>query len=709
MCGIVGIVDLSGRQRPVPAGALRAMADSILHRGPDEDGYLEEPGIGLGNRRLSIVGLQDGRQPIGNEDGSVWVVFNGELFDYPEMRDALTGRGHQFHTHCDTEIIPHCYEEYGDRFLDHLRGQFAFALLDERRRRLVLARDRFGVCPLYYSVQPDAEGGWLLFASEARALFASGMVVPRTDLRGLHHLFTFIALPGPVTCFEGVHLLLPGHYIDVPLARPGAEVEQRPYWQIDFPDEGEEDYGTDPDKLADRLEEVLIGSVTRRLRADVPVVSYISGGVDSSIVVALANHIRGEPIPTFTIGIKARGLDETSEALLTARHVGSEPVVVDIRAQEISDAYPELIAAAEAPVIDTSCAALLRLAQCVHDRGYKVALTGEGSDEWLAGYPWHKIFRMLGWLDVVPGLPVSLWLRRAILKFNGTDRQTWPRLNRVHDLMGGHNGWFDFYGLLSIARERFLSRSTREALADHFPWDDLRLNRERIRRWHPLNRELYLSARILLAGLLLSSKGDRVAMHSSVETRYPFLDEEVFDLLARVPPRLKLNGLNDKVILRRMARRWIPRQIADRQKVIFRAPFDSFRFADHSDGVTSPRPPSWADQLLSEESLRRTGYFDPDAVRQERQQLGRGLKGRLWLRRMAMEMGLVGVLAAQLWHHTFIEGGLAELPTLAGSWKREAAGSRFAVLGNGYAGDLTGRPSTGAYQPANNDDRHRRD
>src|SRR5581483_10156318 len=218
MCGIAGIVDLTGR-RPLPAGVLEAMADAITHRGPDEDGFLERPGLGLASRRLSIVGLADGRQPISNEDRNVFVVYNGELFDYPEQRRELEGRGHRFATHCDTELVPHFWEERREGMLERLRGQFALALWDQRQQRLVLARDRFGICPLYWTRQSTPSGEWLLFASEVKALLASGLVDARPDPRGINHLFTFFAVPGPVTCFAGIQYLSPGRYLTVQLGQ----------------------------------------------------------------------------------------------------------------------------------------------------------------------------------------------------------------------------------------------------------------------------------------------------------------------------------------------------------------------------------------------------------------------------------------------------------------------------------------------------------
>ncbi len=655
MCGIAGMVDLQDR-RPVPDGMLQVMADALVHRGPDEDGFLERPGLGLASRRLSIIGLLDGRQPIANENRDVFVVYNGELFDYPQTRVELESRGHRFATHCDTELIPHLWEEHAEAMLERLRGQFALALWDQRRQRLILARDRFGICPLYWTRQTTPAGDWLLFASEIKALLASGLVRAEVDPRGINHAFTFFALPGPVTCFRGVQALLPGRYLSIQLGQPGesAQVREGIFWEIDFPDRGSEDPGNDQQRLVDGFEEVLLRAVERRLRADVPVVAYLSGGVDSSIVVAMSARARGRPVPTFTIQIKEPSLDETTEAGLVARHVGADPVIVGCGPEYVLATYPRLIQAAEGPVIDTSCTALLMLAQEVHRQGYKVAVTGEGSDEWLAGYPWYKIHRLFGFLDVLPGVPLSQLARRFYLRLTGAPRFPWSVTQRVLRTIGGNNAWLDIYGLMSLSKLRFFSPGMWERLDDHMPYADLQLNLERARRWHPLNRSLYLGARVHLAGLLLNAKGDRIAMHSSVETRYPFLDEEVFSYLAPLHPRWKLRGFQDKYILRLLAERWLPRSIAWRRKAMFRAPFDSF----HAEHV-----PAFVEQLLSAESLAKTGFFDPEAVHRWRQAF-RGLRSGS-PQRVSVEMGLVGVVATQLWYHTFIDGSLADMPSLA--------------------------------------------
>lgn len=661
MCGIAGIVDLAGT-RPVPARVLRRMADALYHRGPDEDGYLERPGLGLSSRRLSIVGLADGRQPIFNENRRVAAVYNGEIFDYPEMRAQLEARGHVFRTHCDTELLPHLWEDHQEAMLDHLRGQFALAVWDEDRRRLLLARDRFGICPLFWTRQRSAEGDWLLFASEIKALLASGMVKAQSDARGIDQVFNFLAMPGPATCFQGVQLLQPGHALHVRLGGPGetANVQERTYWQIDFPDAGEEDPGLDEKKLIDGFEEVLFQAVERRLRADVPVVSYLSGGIDSSIVVAMACKARGEPIPTFTIQVPEPTLDETEPASVVSRHVGATPVIVRLGREEVTNAYPRQIWAAESPVVDTSCTGLLLLAREVHRHGYKVALTGEGSDEWLAGYFWHKLFMAMEAANRVPFLGLGNWSRRLYFKSMGMPPEQLPYLKRLEGGAGGHSGFHDLYAFMGMSRFRFYNPQTLEAVADYHPYLEMEPNPERLTRWHPLNRSLYWGGRIHLAGLLLSAKGDRVAMHSSVETRYPFLDENVFAYLARLHPRWKLRRLWDKFILRKLGERWLPKEIAWRPKGMFRAPLDSF----FSQGM-----PPFVDQLLSEESLRKTGYFDPAAVQHWRKVFPQ-LKPNS-NKRIGIELGLVAVTSTQLWHHTFLDPTLADLPTQWKSWELE--------------------------------------
>lgn len=651
-------MDLTGR-RAVPQDVIERMSRAIVHRGPDEEGFFQRAGITMVSRRLSIVGVLDGQQPMSNEDHTAHVVFNGELFDHVEKRAELSSRGHRFTTHCDTEILPHLWEESQEGMFARLRGQFAVALYDEKKHQLTLGRDRFGIAPLYWTRQGD----WLLFASEIKGLLASGMVPAKPDLRGLDHVFTFAAMPAPVTCFEGVRLLPPGFYLQI---TPGNEAGAAPiiheaaYWQMDFPEAGDEDPGGDQRKLVHAFEQVLLKAVEKRLRADVPVGAYLSGGLDSSMIVAMACKIKGPAINTYTIRVDDPGLDELSAANLSAQHIGTKPPIVqEFRSHDALDNYAQLIHAAEAPVIDTSCAALMQLAARVHANGQKVVLTGEGADEWLAGYPWYKAAKIFGILDSIPGLRLSDKARRAFLRLNNVPQYPPEFRRNLEESIGGPNAWIDSYGLLGLAKLRFYADPMKEVMARTHPWAELGLDVDRARKWDPLNRSLWVGAKVTLAGHLLQAKGDRVAMNSSVEVRYPFLDEDVFDFTARLHPKWKLRGLRDKHLLRLVAERWLPPEIARRSKVIFRAPLDSF----HID----PEPP-FITQLLSEESLKRTGYFDVKAVQHWRKAF-RQMRASS-LPRLSVEMGLCAVVATQLWHHIFIDGSLADLPSQSASYGR---------------------------------------
>ena len=641
-------MDLAGK-RTVPEGMVERMSRALIHRGPDEAGYIHRPGIAMASRRLAIVGVEDGQQPVNNEDMNVFAVFNGEFFDYPEQRAGLVSRGHRMRTHCDTEIIPHLWEESRENMFERMRGQFAVAVFDVNRHELCIGRDRFGISPLYYTRQ----GEWFLFASEIKALLASGLVQPKADLRGLDHVFTFGAMPGPITCFEGVNLLLPGHHLSI---RPGISdaVESRQYWEMDFPNESDVDPNGDQEKLVDELESLLMNAVKARLRADVPVGAYLSGGLDSSMIVAMACKLKGTAINTYTVRVDDPALDELSGANQSARHIGTKPPIVqEFRPGDALEAYPELIQAAEAPVIDTSCAALMMLARRVHENGQKVVLTGEGADEWLAGYPWYKIAKLFNALDVVPGLKLSAIARRAFLKLNHLPHYPAANRDEWEAAVGGPNAWIDSYGVLALSKLRFYGEPMRQVLARAHPWADLGMNLNRARHWHPLNRSLWVGARVTLGGHLLQAKGDRVAMHSSVEVRYPFLDESVFDFTAKLHPRWKLRGLRDKHLLRLVAERWLPKEIARRQKVIFRAPLDSFHLEPE---------PEFVKQLLSEESLNRTNYFEIKQIQHWRKAYSGLRTGSL--PRLSVEMGLAAVVATQLWHHTFIDGSLCELPSI---------------------------------------------
>ncbi|PYT07787.1 MAG: asparagine synthase (glutamine-hydrolyzing) [Acidobacteria bacterium] len=378
MCGIAGIVDLQQQRRICPH-ALTRMARSLVHRGPDEEGFFIRPAFGLAARRLSIVGIADGQQPVFNESRSVVAVFNGELFDYPELRELLRQRGHALRSHSDSELLVHLWEDFGEDMFPHLRGQFAFALLDIPRHRLILGRDRVGICPLHWSRQGD----WLVFASEIKALFASELVPRAPDPKGLDNVFTFFCMPGRRTAFQGINAVPPGHYlrIDFGTVEHSPTVQEKTYWDFSFPDRGQEESPSDPAGLTSAFDEAFGQAVRRRLRADVPVASYLSGGVDPSLVVAKCRQLNDAGLSTFTARVSDRRLDESALASGTASALGCANQTVYCDQQTLVDIYPQVIAAADCPVVDPNAGSLHALSRAVHDAGYKVVLSGEGADE----------------------------------------------------------------------------------------------------------------------------------------------------------------------------------------------------------------------------------------------------------------------------------------------------------------------------------------
>ena len=641
MCGIAGALDLTGR-REFSTSRLLAMTGAIARRGPDDERIHIEPGIALGVRRLSVVDLEGGRQPIANEDGSLWVAYNGELYDYPVLRKELLARGHRLATRCDTEAWVHLYEDLGEGMFARARGDYALALWDRDERTLILGRDRVGVCPLYY-VERD---GWLLWGSEVKALLASGLVPSRPDTKGIDHFFSFFCAGMSRTFFEGVRSIPPGHYLRV----KGGRVELRQHWDLDFPDAGQERRVADPKPLIDELEARLNTAVERRLHSDVPVVSYISGGLDSTTVLGLTRRLQGKAVPSFSISLDGAGHDEGSKAVESAGVLGSRLTTLRMDRRAIADAFPELIVAAEGPVLDTTCACMLRLAAEVHAQGYKVVLSGEGSDEALAGYVWYKIQKVRRAFNSRLGRPMLRLLRKAVM---GRSKGGSIRRPSERALGGVRPAQQDLYDIIGRSRIALYTPAMWDRLGDHDPYSDIIFPADRIRRWDPLNQSLYVGYKLMLNGMLLSSKGDRVTRNSSVEGRYPFLDEDVVAFCAAIAPEYKLRGLTDKWILRRVAAKVLPRPIANRRKTMFRANLAAV-FLD-------PTRPAWVDQLLGPESLRASGYFDPEAVSRARERIER--LPRLSPRRLALDFGLTSVITTQLWHHTYCGGGLCDLPT----------------------------------------------
>ncbi len=592
MCGIAGAFDLTGR-REFPPERLLLMTGAMAHRGPNDEHIHCEPGIALGVRRLSVIDVANGRQPLSNENGDVWVAYEGELYEYPEIREQLLVHGHRLLTHCDTEAWVHWYEDVGENVFGKAHGQFGVSLWDRTRRTVYLARDRIGICPLFYA-EVD---GWLLWASEIKSLLASGMVAARPDVRGIDYFFNFFCTPRRRTAFEGVHTLPPAHFLRVCHGR----LTLQRYWDLDFPDRGSERRFEDDDKAAEELEAVLRAAVRRRLCGEVPLSCFISGGLDSTVVLGLSTQEKGEPIPSFTVSLKRSGpFDERSKAEESAHYLGSKLTVVTVAPADLFEYFPDVIKGAESPMLATACVGSLLLARANRVAGNIVALTGDGADEALAGYVWYKYHPLQDHLYKYGRLVYEFPRQLALSWLIGGGAAHRPLFFGTGGVRTAQQIVWEF---MAQSREYLYAPEMWRRLDGYSAYEDIAVP-ERIQRWHPLNQSTYLSYQIMLPALLISVNGggDQEARFSITEGRYPFLDERVVAFCAGLAPHYKLRRWKEKYLLRRVAARVLPPPIAKRSKTMFRA--------NMGRAFVGPDRPRWVDQLLSAEALRTTGFFD---------------------------------------------------------------------------------------------------
>jgi len=600
MCGIAGGLALRAGAA-LDRGALERMIGQVQHRGPDGYGYLVDGPAALAHARLSIIDLSTGDQPIANEDRSVWVVFNGEIFNYVELRAELQRRGHRFATQSDTETLVHAYEEYGDDFVDHLNGQFAIALWDARRQRLLLARDRLGIRPLVWC----EDGGRLLFASEVKSLRPVLTHALAIDPQGLGQVFTFWSTVGERTVFAGIRNLPPGHRLVV----EGGRVRISRYWQWQPP------AGPTPmtlDEAAEELRHRLIEAVRLQLRADVPVGAYLSGGLDSSGIVALIRNFTSTPVRTFSVAFDDPEFDEREHQQAMVRHLGTEHSTIVCRRADIAEQFPRLVRHAETPVLRTAPVPLMLLSGLVRDSGFKVVLTGEGADEVFGGYDLFKEAKVRRFWARQPqstARPALLTRLYPYLRHSPVGRAGMAasfygqRLQDTADPFYAHRPRW-----ATTARTwNLLSPGVRSAL--HAVDGDLQAELPAgFGDWSPLLRDQYVESQTLLAGYLLSSQGDRVAMANSIEGRFPFLDHTVVEFANTLPDRFKLRGLTEKAVLRRALAPLLPHAVATRTKQPYRAP-DSQSFFDDQG-----RAPDYVEALLDPARVTSSGLFDPQAV-----------------------------------------------------------------------------------------------
>jgi asparagine synthase (glutamine-hydrolysing) len=641
MCGIAGIINFNSSEPQEVL--LQRMLGLIRHRGPDAFGIYQDRVVGLASSRLSIIDLSGGDQPIHNEDQSIWVVYNGEIFNYLDIRQNLEARGHKFYTQSDTEVLVHLYEDHGPDLFGDLNGQFAFALWDKSKESLLLGRDRLGIRPLFYYLDNEC----LIFGSEIKAIFADSRVPRAINLQALSDVFIGWAPLGHLTPFQAIYQLPPGHY--ALFSREGMVTHR--YWQLSFSESNKN--GDRPlGEWIEELEALLYDATKIRLRADVPVGAYLSGGLDSTYITSVVKRFFNNKLCTFSVGFTDSRFDEASFQERAVQSLGTNHRSIRCTEKDIGEIFPQVVWHTEVPILRTAPAPLFILSGLVRENTFKVVLTGEGSDEIFAGYDIFKEDRVR-----------RFWARRPQSRMRPRLLQRlYPDIFRHEDSRGEAflEGFFRkgldevnspaYSHMIRWENAIFIKAFFTKELQEKIEYDGGFINRfistlpQDFMNWDPLSRAQYTEISIFLSNYLLSSQGDRMAMAHSVEGRFPFLDYRVVELACRIPPRYRLNGLRDKFILRKVAQNLIPIELAQRPKQPYRAPISRCFLGNyHHDYVK---------ELLSEAALRQTGYFHPGKVAKLVEKC-RKQEGHLLSERE--NMALVGIISTQLLDYLFIQ------------------------------------------------------
>ncbi|MDX9727207.1 MAG: asparagine synthase (glutamine-hydrolyzing) [Bacteroidales bacterium] len=640
MCGVAGIIDYRGKSDSIPA--VEEMLRSFSYRGPDESGIYHSPVATIGNVRLSIIDLVSGQQPLSDMTGRYWIVFNGEIFNYIELRKDLEDKGVKLTTQSDTEVLVNLFALYGEKCLGLLNGQFAVAIWDKKEEKLFIARDRVGIRPLFYTVAD----GVFYFASEIKALFRNAEVKRELNPENLAQIYTFWTAITPSTAFRNISELSPGHYLT--FGKEGLTV--RKFWELSF---SGSDSAVSPSDALDGFNELFTNAVRIRLRADVEVAAYLSGGIDSSTTVAYIKDIEPGVLNTFSIGFEDKDFDESKFQEEAVRYLNTNHRAISCTSKEIAEAFPRVVWHSETPLTRTAPTPMLILSKLVRDNNIKVVITGEGSDEILAGY---DIFREAIIRRFWASQPSSS-LRPTLLK------KIYPDIPHLRNASPNILKMFFGYKLEDTANplyshllrwnnsnhiKKHFSEHIRESVNGYDPLADLagRLP-ESFMEWSPLARAQWLETTVFMSGYLLSSQGDRMAMANSVEGRYPFLDYRVIEYCSSLPDKLKLNGLNEKYLLKKLMTGRIPESIVKRPKQPYRAPISSV--------FMGREKPDYVDEMLSEKMTRLAGIFSHESVA--------ALLAKIEKAGTASEMDnmvLAAVISTHLVHSQFIENNNSE-------------------------------------------------
>ncbi len=648
MCGIAGFKILGkAKGFPVKKGqkVLERMIWPLKHRGPDGFGFFLDKDKGLAHARLSIIDLEGGWQPISNEDDSIWVVFNGEIFNYVELRKELETQGHHFSTSSDTEVIVHLYEEKGLDFPVYLNGQFAIALLDLKKDRLILSRDRYGIRPLFYSRLNDR----FFFASEIKSIFNADNALKREfDPQAIRDIFTFWSTHGERTPFKGVNQLKPGHLLVIDRNH---EITVKNYWQI--PLGLKAPFDEDEGELCKKLKGLLIDSVRIRLRADVPVGAYISGGLDSSIITNIIHRYTDSPLKTFSVSFTDKIYDESEEQRLLAEHLGTEHNVVSCSYKKIADLFPRAIWHCECPILRTAPVPLLMLSGLVKSTGYKVVLTGEGADEVFGGYDIFKETKIRLFVSRHPGSNCRPLLFKRLYPYLALSPSKSAAIARsFFETDADPND--PFYSHLprwktTSTLPKFLRNGFMDETSDSVSLLEGEIEKD-LKRLDWFSRAQYLETTLLLSNYLLSSQGDRMAMANSIEGRFPYLDHNVADFAARLPMTMKMKVLDEKYILRKVFENELPQDITRRRKQPYMAPDILSFFGEEI--------PDYVEYYMSDETIRNYGIFKPKAVEKLVSKCRKNAR-----QGFRENMAFVGILSTQILYDKFVSNFEIKTPS----------------------------------------------
>ncbi|HZL08508.1 MAG TPA: asparagine synthase (glutamine-hydrolyzing) [Prolixibacteraceae bacterium] len=639
MCGIAGLYNYHSSKEPSTEKNIKGMLSMIKHRGPDESGAYLDQNIGIGSVRLSIIDLSSGQQPMSDITGRYWIVYNGEIFNYLELRSLLEKKGVRFRTNSDTEVVIQMYATYGADCLNQFNGQFAFCIWDKLKKEMFLARDRVGIRPLFYW----SENGAFAFCSEIKGLFYLDQIERSLDRESLSQIFTFWTTLTPRTPFKNILELQPGHYMHV--NSEGIRIKK--YWSMNFAS-GKKNHNNNITDAIEELDAILYDAVKIRLRADVQVGAYLSGGLDSSVTTSYINDINPEILNTFSIGFADKDYDETAYQLEAAKYFGTNHTAFSCTSEDLAESFAETIWHTEFPILRTSPTPMFLLSKKVRESNIKVVITGEGADEFLGGYNIFKEAKIRRFWAKEPNSTARPKLLTKLYPYIPLVKDSSDlalkmffgyKLNETENPLYSHLlRWQNTSRLKS-----FFSEDLTHSLNGNDPLNEIYKSLpDEFKNWSDLSKSQYLEATIFMSGYLLSSQGDRMAMGNSVEGRYPFLDYRLIEYCNNLPDNFKLNSLNEKFILKKLSMGKIPSSISNRHKQAYRAPITSSMF-----GLKSSH---YIYDILSEESIKATGIFHPERVKTLLYKIEQS--GSI---SETDQMALVGILSTQLLNKMFIQ------------------------------------------------------